>query len=94
MKWYNAKKKKPHSDETVLICPSSPIPLAYWNGIMWINALYPLPAFPSEVKVEKWAYIDYPLNSFDFIHHNLMRRHKGWLKMKRSLKKKIFCMST
>ncbi len=78
MKWHKAKKK-PIVNEVVLITPSRPMPLARWDGKKWISALYPLPAFPCEIRdVKKWAYIDYPKKSFEYIMSS--RKKKSWWK--------------
>jgi hypothetical protein len=67
MKWYNADKKKPYSSEKVLIYPSV-VPTAYWDKKkeVWISGMYPLPAYPCEVRVQKWAYINYPKKSLEY----------------------------
>ena len=64
MKWHNSSKK-PKIGTIVLITSNTRIPTAFWDGKRWISSLYPMPAFPYEIKnVRKWAYIKDP-NSWD-----------------------------
>jgi len=65
MKWYDASKKKPVGQENVLICPSGGNPIGFYREGKWLKEER---GYCRVIRnVQKWAYIDYPKASFEYL---------------------------
>ncbi len=93
MKWYNAEKKKPYGGEYVLIWPSAPWIIAYWDHKKkaWYythgyKQYYHESLCPTSI-IKKWAYINYPIDSLE--HITCSRKWNPWRLKLESIWRKI-----